>query len=213
MRAGRVYALPTSELRIGETGCSSTRGGLWPTPDASGANDGEDVEAWEARRERVKETGQNGNGFGTPLAMAVRLWPTARARDYKGPGYADDLPTAAAKTWPTPTAGDSKDSGAALYSTESGRHSGTTLTDAVRGKWATPTARDAKGPGPTHTKGGRDLATDVGTGKLNPEFVECLMGLPVGWTSIVGLPAPVRSKVFGSRPAPRPRRRRTGVPA
>lgn len=41
--------------------------------------------------------------------------------------------------WPTATVGDSKASGAAGYSTESGRHSGTTLTDAiVRGLWPTP---------------------------------------------------------------------------
>jgi hypothetical protein len=189
MRAGRVYELPTSGLRIGETDSSCSRGGqLWPTPDASAANDGEGVAGWEARREREKEKGQNGNGFGTPLSVAVRLWPTARARDYKGPGYGDDLPTQAARTWPTPTAGDSKDSGAAGYSTESGRHSGTTLTDAV-----------VRGP--------------KAEGKLNPDWVECLMGLPSGWTSIVGLPRPVRSKLFGSRAAPSRARRRTGAPA
>lgn len=39
--------------------------------------------------------------------------------------------------WPIATAGDGKASGAAGYSTDSGRHSGTTLTDAMR-MWATP---------------------------------------------------------------------------
>lgn len=45
--------------------------------------------------------------------------------------------------WPTATATDSKASGAAGYSTSSGRHSGTTLTDAaVRlAEWPTPTAQ------------------------------------------------------------------------
>ena len=45
--------------------------------------------------------------------------------------------------WPTATATDSKASGAAGYSTDSGRHSGTTLTDAaVRlAEWPTPTAQ------------------------------------------------------------------------
>lgn len=44
-----------------------------------------------------------------------------------------DLETSPASTglWPTPTGSDSKASGAAGYSTASGRHSGTTLTDAV----------------------------------------------------------------------------------
>ncbi len=160
MRAGRVYALPTSELRIGEIDSSCSRGGqLWPTPDASAFNDGENLEQWTERREAVKATGQNGNGFGTPLAVAVRMWPTARARDYKGPGYGDDLPTQAARTWPTPTAGDSKDSGSAGYSVESGRHSGTTLTDAV-----------VRGP--------------KAEGRLNADWVEILMNFPIGWTRV-----------------------------
>lgn len=50
---------------------------LLPTPDASASNNGEDVENWLARRERVKATGVNGNGMGTPLAMAVQLLPAA----------------------------------------------------------------------------------------------------------------------------------------
>lgn len=44
--------------------------------------------------------------------------------------------------WPTATAMDSIGSGAAGYSTESGRHPGTTLTDAANGLWARPQARD-----------------------------------------------------------------------
>jgi DNA (cytosine-5)-methyltransferase 1 len=46
---------------------------LLPTPSASNPNDGEDLDQWHARRERVKETSDAGNGFGTPLAVAVRL--------------------------------------------------------------------------------------------------------------------------------------------
>ncbi|MDM4761910.1 hypothetical protein QT381_02685 [Galbitalea sp. SE-J8] len=53
---------------------------LLPTPSASNPNDGEDVENWKARRERVKATGVNGNGFGTPLAIAVRLLKTPTAQ-------------------------------------------------------------------------------------------------------------------------------------
>ena len=55
-------------------------------------------------------------------------------------------------SWPTPMRQNSASSGAAGYSTASGRHSGTTLTDAARAAWptqltgwATPVARDAGG--------------------------------------------------------------------
>lgn len=49
---------------------------LLPTPAAMNPNDGESVETWEARRQRVKAEKKNGNGFGTPLAIAVQLLPT-----------------------------------------------------------------------------------------------------------------------------------------
>lgn len=44
--------------------------------------------------------------------------------------------------WPTVTAQDSRGSGSADYSTESGRHSGTTLSDATK-VWPSPTGYDA----------------------------------------------------------------------
>lgn len=63
----------------------------WPTPDASVAQDGETPETWLARRERVKLTAKNGNGMGTPLAMAAVMFqasarPTPTANDWKGSG-------------------------------------------------------------------------------------------------------------------------------
>lgn len=100
------------------------------------------------------------------LPNAVQKLPTPRATDGSkgGPnqrGRRGDLmlPSAVCRL-PTPTAQDSRSSGAAGCSTESGRHSGTTLTDAVRN--VVPAAR---------------------RGRLNPRFSEWMMGLPVGWTS------------------------------
>ncbi len=49
---------------------------MLPTPSAGLFNDGEDPQAWLARRERVKLTAKNGNGMGMPLAVAVKLLPT-----------------------------------------------------------------------------------------------------------------------------------------
>lgn len=50
----------------------------WPTPNASNVNDGESLETWEARRQENLKKGYNGNGQGTPLAIAALMsgWPT-----------------------------------------------------------------------------------------------------------------------------------------
>jgi len=60
----------------------------------------------------------------------------------------------ASLSWPTPTATDAKGSGSAAYSTESGRHSGVTLTDAAVRNWPTPRASDGDKGGPNQTQKG-----------------------------------------------------------
>ena len=88
-----------------------------------------------------------------------------RARGQNGNGMGTPL-AIAARIWPTTTSGDAKSSGSAGYGTESGRSEGTTLTDAaVRGIRA----------GATESKPTKGL-------KLNPAWVEQLMGFPLGWT-------------------------------
>lgn len=57
---------------------------MLPTPTAGNFNDGESVESWKARRDREAAKGRNGNGIGTPLAIAVKLLPTPCATDAKG---------------------------------------------------------------------------------------------------------------------------------
>jgi hypothetical protein len=48
-------------------------------------NDGEGAETFLARRAKLKATGINGNGMGTPLAVAATMWPTPSAiSDPKG---------------------------------------------------------------------------------------------------------------------------------
>jgi hypothetical protein len=54
---------------------------LLPTPAAMNPNDGEDITNWQERRKRVKAEKKNGNGFGMPLAIAVRLLPTPVASE------------------------------------------------------------------------------------------------------------------------------------
>lgn len=88
MRNGHVFRQVLWEPAI-----NVTDGGLLPTPTACIANDGETPSTWLDRRERVKLTAKNGNGMGMPLTIAAQMLPTPVARDYKGPGRADQLPT------------------------------------------------------------------------------------------------------------------------
>jgi hypothetical protein len=96
MRNGVAYEHPTPVLPISGTGSSSSRG-LLPTPSAGNFNDGEDLESWEARRQRNLAKGINGNDQGTPLAIAVQqlLQPPDPA-DLQGGGL---LPTPSARDW------------------------------------------------------------------------------------------------------------------
>lgn len=92
--------------------------------------------------------------------------------------------------WPTATATDAKASGAAGYSTASGRHSGTTLTDAACRPWTTSTAQDYKSNrgeaagrvGPTRLSLRAEFTSGRGGRVLNPQFQAELMGLPAEWT-------------------------------
>lgn len=90
-----VSLLPTPAARDWKSGESNLIGtnsrplnevvvNLLPTPTASNPNDGESLESWEARRQRNLAKGINGNGQGTPLAIAVKLLPTPMAGDAKG---------------------------------------------------------------------------------------------------------------------------------
>ncbi len=98
----------------------------WSTPAASMPNDGEEPETWLARQAKLKEKGYNGNGAGMPLAIQAKI---------------------TTKMWTTPTATDHKASGSAAYTTASGRHTGTTLTDqAVRRPNWRPDSDDTSGP-------------------------------------------------------------------
>lgn len=67
--------------------------------------------------------------------------------------------------------------------------------------WATPQARDEKGPSTRARRhSGACLPGQAGgSGKLNPAWVETLMGFPPGWTDVFGWKAP---KVRGTWDSP-----------
>jgi hypothetical protein len=132
----------------GKTDSLNAAAKLWPTPDAGVSQDGETVATWERRRAAMREKGYNGNGCGTPLAMAAQMWPSPNTRD--------------------------GNSSARQTTTASAMHDGDTLTDAIR---AFPLSRQ---PETTSMDGEPSLPS---IRKLNPLFVEWLMGWPRGWTA------------------------------
>lgn len=146
---------------------------LWPTPTSSNPNDGEELESWMARSRRVAAYSRP---LSPPLAIAAEM-------------VAQSVP------WPTPTAGDAKASGSRSLP-GSAAHSGTSLTDAVRPDrakastpWPTPAARDWRsGAGTTDdshpNKVGTKCLPEVLKGRLNPTWVEALMGFRMGWTDL-----------------------------
>jgi hypothetical protein len=119
---------------------------LWPTSDASVAQDGEGPKTWLARRERVKKTAKNGNGMGMPLTIAVQLFPTPTARDYRS--------------------GMSKEA-VARREEESSR--GVNLSEHLQ-------------------------RLEGNNGKLNPTWVEWLMGYPLEWTALRPSETPLSRK-------------------
>jgi hypothetical protein len=75
------------------------------------------------------------------------------------------------------------------------------VDERVIAMWPTPHANCHTGAG-EHGTGGLNIQTAVQqsqTGQLNPDWVECLMGFPIGWTSIDGQPDSEKSNTIGSR--------------
>ena len=131
-------------------------GGFWPTAVADG--------------DRVAMFKQGGE----PLGRAVRWpegsrWPTATARDWKSGSASaatmqrNSRPLAEVVRWPTAVAGDAKACGS-RNTPGSKAHKGVTLTDATRGD------------------GGTGRLGKRRPGRLNADWVETLMGFPIGWT-------------------------------
>lgn len=153
------------------------RGILLPTPAAMNPNDEEDLDNWLERRARVKESKQNGNGFGTPLGVAVRLLPSPRASEGEkgGPnmrGSKGDLMLSSAVT---------------QQAIEWGQYA-----PAVH-RWEAITRA---APAPTLADG-RD-----GNHRLNAAFAEWMMGLPAGWVTDVGLSRREALKACGNGVVP-----------
>ena len=165
----------------------------WPTASVAGCVEGGIANNVEMTTKGFIATRKNGVSYGAKLRDAVihheeKNWPTPTARDWKGCGNAairkdgkhriDNL-EAVIKFGPQDQ--DNRNTNGKNQESQS---------------WATPRANQVH---PTITEENRahlanrgksnleeEIAGHCGkaTGKLNPDWVEQMMGLPVGWTQI-----------------------------
>lgn len=133
---------------------------------------------------------------GETVRSRIMNWPTptvsdsANRRNSTARQGGDTLVDAVTK-WPTPTKADSRNTRNSTAKRNrippSGIHAGDTLVDAVT-KWPTPTVRDSRNRGPSEAQRNSPALNHVATGgvggKLNPMWVEWIMGWPLGWTDL-----------------------------
>ena len=167
--AGRpYYQLAASARRTSET-----EFGSWPTPDAGAFNVGQSLETWQARITALKAKGINGNGAGTPLAMAAQMaaWPTPKVSsgDYQYDQNGDKILnlSGAAKlaAWASPQARD--------YRSES------VSPEKRAEQMAQPRGKPLSEEAVTFLSGPTSSGSPAATarpGQLNPDFSRWLMG-------------------------------------
>lgn len=164
---------------------TGNRQGLWATP-RSGMSAGSKDAEWQPG----KKPAVNGQAITTSLTDQVRIaqqWPTITAHtpdmESNGPnGHQGTYLAGAVKTWATPKASDPQHSGPNMRDS-AGNYA--LPAQAVREQWGTPTARDHKSGRGNEDRQYKELTPMVErqqSGKLNPRWVETLMGLPIGWT-------------------------------
>lgn len=156
-------------------------------------NDGQTIEAYLDRKAREIDKGYNGNGGGTPLAMAVQLLPTPNAVDGKrgadprgprrdGGGCGPDLRTVVTELLPTPTASRgerrtrsiSSPEAAARRHHDQGRRN---IEDAIA-LLPTPAARDVKGLSARKPRTLADGTASAGDAARNNQLPDAVALLP-----------------------------------
>ncbi|MFF7683136.1 DNA cytosine methyltransferase [Microbacterium sp. NPDC007973] len=186
---------------------------LLPTPTVV-MNDGESVESWSARRERVKATGANGNGMGMPLPIAVQLLPTPTVGSSSPAAHGQisgdfrarmDAVIGEVTMMPAPRTSRGGSSTETMYGLgaerdDEGDRQGNVTGEvsswgpyaAAIARWEFVMGRPAPAPMRMDGKGGK--------GRLNPELTEWMMGWPAGWVTdaAVGLSRAEQLKACGN---------------
>lgn len=174
---------------------------LLPTPAVNDMGAGKTIEAWDAWTAKMQAKHGNGNGHGKPLAIeAQRLLPTPRATDGTkgGPGQRGSsgdltMPSVAVRLLPTPLVGSTSPASHGQISGDYRARMAEALdrwgdySQAIH-RWET-----AHGTAPEPTEPGKNGP------RLNPAFVEWMMGLPAGWvTDVPGLTRNQQLKALGN---------------
>lgn len=140
-----------------EGGASLTMAsGHWPTPQSYARGKSENSEPGLTPLDIVAR-----GLYGKREAWSSRTGRPAPETPKRGRASSRSAPTSP-RLWTTPTAGDGKDAGS-RNAKGSAAHMGVSLTDQA-------TTGDSTGRSQSSTR------------KLNPRFVEWLMGFPIGWT-------------------------------
>lgn len=208
MRNGELYERPMLAPRTDGTGRSS-----WPTPRTGAAD--------KTAHSPAELDGRHWKNLNATAAQ----WPTPRTEDSESCGNhpgAMDLLTGATRQWATPNAHDGRRPGVDAGSTQGGnlnRDAALWKTPDVPNGGRTMSAVDVAANGatdkgkrqvglenqvchsfpqaqPTPTHGAESLpSAPTSRRRLNPAFVDWLMGLPPGWTDY----APVETALWFSR--------------
>jgi hypothetical protein len=198
--SGVLYQQPDWVPIISEKESSS-----WPTPTAVTRPMEGNVRMYRAKIMAGEMTEQEaeeilGKSVWAAQGKIPATWPTPTASDHIERKSTQQTHNSrhslnlqdAVKRWPTPTTQEVEHPNA-IWNEQMRRVSstGTThsmnLADAAR-MWPTPTANDSKNVNPKPNRFHGLVAevnqTTQATGKLNPTWVEWLMGFPTGWTDL-----------------------------
>jgi hypothetical protein len=177
---GLTNCKPGSMLHLGT---QAARQELWLTPRANEPDSDPNFAARNADR--------GAHCHGTLSSQAKEMWPTITAHtpdmESNGPnGHQGTYLAGAVKQWATPRSGKTTDENPETWALRQAKGDVATMPLTAQVKcWGTPTARDHKSGRGNEDRQYKELTPMVErqqSGKLNPRWVETLMGLPIGWT-------------------------------
>jgi hypothetical protein len=169
-------AAPASSSSLG------SRQGLWLTPRANEPDSDPNFAARNADR--------GAHCHGTLSSQAKEMWPTITAHtpdmESNGPnGHQGTYLAGAVKQWATPRSGKTTDENPETWALRQAKGDVATMPLTAQVKcWGTPTARDHKSGRGNEEREYKELTPMVErtqAGKLNQNWVCCLMGVPMGW--------------------------------